>query len=273
MAAPAKPRSRARARGPIVTETPPASPQEVALLFAALELELSEIVREALASGQADTVRGRRLYERRARSLIAKMRPDARERVLSMLETAYGDGARLVGGRPPGAIQRAAMDELARATMQRLDGSLDTVGRQVDDIFRKVGLDQAARQIARELPGEAAADLMRRDLMKHGVTGFVDKRGRRWRLQTYSDMALRTVASEAQNRGVAEAMKAVGRDLVRVSDHHCNHHPNDPGSPCRLYEGGVFSLFGRTEGVPVLLSLPPWHPRCEHTVAPEPEPN
>lgn len=270
MAAPAKTRSRRRARGPVATQAPP-SPQDLALVFAALELELSSLAQDALASGQVDTVRGRRNYQRHARGLIMKLRADARERVREMIEGSYGKGARIAGARPPGAIERATIDQLAQATIFRLDISIDTVGRQFDDIFRRVGIEQAARQLTRELPEEAAADLMRRELMKRGLTGFVDRAGRRWRLQTYSRMALKTTASQAQNRGVAEAMSAVGRDLVRVSEHHCDHHPNDPGNPCRMFEGKTFSLFGRTEGVPVLISLPPWHPQCEHGIAPAPE--
>jgi hypothetical protein len=248
------------------------SPQDVALLYAAVELQLSEVVQQALASGQLDTVRGRRRYQLAVRSLLTHARPDAKARVRAMLETAYGDGARAAGARAPGAIQRATIDQLARALMVRLDGSLDTVGRQTDDIFRRVGLQQAARQLGPgELPREAAVDLMRKDLADRGLTGFIDKAHRRWTLSNYSRMALRTVASEASNRGVLEAMSAVGRDLVRVSDNHCRFHKNDPENPCRALEGKVLSAFGETPGVPVLPSPPPWHPNCEHHLAPAPE--
>lgn len=265
-----KPRPRPAAAAPVAT-----SPQDLALLFAALELELTGVAQDALTSGQLDTVRGRRRFQAAARSLITNVRPDARRRVKGMLEAAYGEGARIAGARAPGAIQRSTLDQLAKGLLVRLDGSLDTVGRQVDDIFRQIGLQQAARQLTRELPRDAAAAVMRQELQRRGLTGLVDRAGKRWRLSTYSRMALVTTASDAQNRGVAEAMSATGRDLIRINQPEghagCQHHGSDPMSPCRRYEGKVLSLFGRTPGVPVLEELPPWHPYCEHGIAPAPE--
>jgi hypothetical protein len=271
----APPRPRVRRQTAQAATVASTTPQDLALLFAALELELTSVAQDALTSGQLDTVRGRRRYQAAARSLIANIRPDARQRVRAMVEGAYGKGARLAGARPPGAVQRSTLDQLAQGLLVRLDGSLDTVGRQVDDVFRQVGLQHAARQLTRELPGEAAAELMRQELQQRGLTGFVDRAGKRWRLSSYSRMALVTTASQAQNRGVAEAMSAVGRDLVRINlpEGHagCSHHASDPDSPCRKYEGQVLSLFGQTPRVPVLEELPPWHPFCEHFVAPAPE--
>jgi Phage minor capsid protein 2 len=269
VAAPA--RSRRRAAGPVVQQPPSRASSELILAFAALELQLSEVAQQGLAGEQLDTVLGRRRVQRQSRLLIDTFRRDYRERLSDLLESAYGSGARLAGARPPGAIQRAAMARLVNGTSQRLDFALDTVGRQVDDIFRKAGLEHAARQLSRELPQEAAVDLMRRDLAERGVTGFIDKRGARWTLSNYARMALKTTASEAANRGVADAVKATGRDLVRVSSHHCKHHPSDPTNPCRVFEGRTLSLTGRTPGVPVLLSLPPWHPFCEHSIGPAAE--
>lgn len=275
MAAPARTRRRTRARRPAALETPVRQPQDLALVFATLELELSGLAQEALSSGQVDTVRGRRNYQRYAQSLIAHVRSDARVRVQEVIEAAYGDGARLAGARAPGAIQRATIDQIAQAAIVSLDGSLDTVGRQFDDVFRRVGLGQASRQLERELPRPAAVDLMRQELQRKGMTGFVDRAGRNWRLSTYSSMALRTTTAEASNRGVAEAMSATGRDLIRISlpEGHpgCRHHPDDPTNPCRAYEGQTLSLFGKTKGFLVLPSLPPWHPQCEHHIAPAPE--
>jgi hypothetical protein len=274
MATTTRRRSRSRARPPAITEPPAPSVTELALLYATLELELTGLAQDALSSGQVDTVRGRRRYQRAARSLIAHLRPDAKARIQLLIESTYGEGARLAGARPPGAIQRLTIDELARGMILRLDGALDTVGRQFDDIFRQVGLQQAARQLTREIPEAAATDLMRQELARRGLTGFVDRSGRRWRLSSYSQMALRTTAAQASNRGVSEAMVAVGRDLVRVNRPEgstCGHHPGDPDNPCRIYEGKVLSLFGKTRGVDVLPTLPPFHPNCQHHIAPAPE--
>jgi hypothetical protein len=253
---------------------PAASPDELALAFAALELRLSGLAQQALLGQSMDSLLTRRRYMREARRLIDALRSDYRQRAQDTIEAAYGSGARLVGARPPGAIQRAALNRLVEASITRLDASLATVGRQFDDVFRRVGLQQATRQLERELPGEAASELMRRELMRRGVTGLVDKGGRRWRLSTYSQMVIRTTTSEAANRGVADATQAVGRDLVRISapDSPCRHHPDDPANPCRRLAGETVSLDGKTKGYEVIPGLPPWHPNCQHGIAPAPLP-
>lgn len=252
-----------------------ATERDLILAFLALELRLSGLAQEALAEGALSSMRARREFHSRAHRLVAHMRADFREQARQVLETAYDEGAKLVGARPMGLVRRKAVAAIVNSATDRLDSSLITVGRRFDDTFRRVGLQQAARQLARELPERAAADVMRRELMARGLTGFVDRSGRRWRLQHYSRMVIRTTTSEAANRGVADAVLTVGRDLVRISQpegHHCTHHPHDPLNPCRALEGKVASLSGRTPGYPVLKALPPFHPFCEHGIAPAPNP-
>lgn len=273
MAAAAQTRRRRRARGPVLQAVPAQSSSDLILAFTALELQLSGLAQQGLAGDELDTVRGRQRIRRQAALLISTFRRDYRERMADVLEAAYGDGARLAGARAPSAIRKAAMARLVGGSSQRLDFALDTVGRQFEDVFRQVGLKQAARQLERELPREAAADLMRRELMSKGLTGFVDRAGRRWRLQNYSRMVIATTTSEAGNQGVADAVLAVGRDLVRVSLPEgrlpgCGHHPNDPKHPCKELEGKVLSLTGRTPGYPKLKRIPPFHPFCDHGIAP-----
>lgn len=276
MAAPARTRARRRARRPAALERPVSTPPGFALAFAALELRLSGIAQQALTGNHVDTIRGRRQLQRQAQALITRLRADFRSRARAIIESAYGEGAKLAGARPPGAVKRAALDTLTRSAIVKLDGALNTVGRQYDDVFRRVGLEQAARQVGRELPREAAADLMRQELRRRGLTGFVDRRGRRWTLSNYSRMVIATTTAEASNRGVADAIIAVGRDLVRISlpEGHpgCKHHPADPLNPCRALEGKVLSLTGRTPGYPRLVRIPPFHPFCAHGLAPAPEP-
>lgn len=266
----------ARAQAPAAAGTAAAATErDLTLAFVALELELSALAQEALAEGALGSMQARREYNMRARTLIGRMRGDFREQARQVLETAYDDGAKLVGARPMGLVRRKAIGAIVDSTVERLDSSLVTVGRRFDDTFRRVGLQHAARQLARELPPDAAADLMRRNLMAKGLTGFVDRSGRRWRLQNYSRMVIATTTSEAANRGVADAVLTVGRDLVRISrpEGHagCHHHPTDPANPCRALEGKVASLSGRTPGYPTLKRIPPFHPFCAHGIAPAPE--
>lgn len=268
------------ARGAAATQTAPvgsaaaASDRDLTLAFVALELQLTSLAQEALAEGALSSMRARRVFHNRAATLIANFRVDAARRAEEVLVSAYDNGAKLAGARPMGLVRRQAIASIVSSATNRLDSSLVTVGRQFDDTFRRVGLQQAARQLERELPERAAAAVMRQELMARGLTGFVDKAGRNWRLQHYSRMVIATTTSEAANRGVADAVLTVGRDLVRISvpeGHHCKHHPKDPNNPCRVLEGKTVSLTGRTPGYPKLEHIPPFHPFCHHGVAPAPE--
>lgn len=266
--------ARAAATAPAASSAAQASERDLILAFVTLELQLSALAQEALAENALSSLRARRDFHTRAQTIITRFRRDFRERARHVLETAYDGGARLVGARPMGLVRRQAVAAIVESATSRLDGSLVSVGRRFDDTFRHVGLQQAARQIERELPERAAADLMRRELMARGITAFVDRAGRRWRLENYSRMVIRTTTSEAANRGVADAVLTVGRDLVRINapeGHHCTHHPTDPANPCRALEGKSVSLTGHTEGYPVLKALPPFHPNCQHGLAPAPE--
>lgn len=267
--------SRAQAPVAAAGSASAATERDLTLAFVALELQLSALAQEALAEGALNSMQARREYHLRAQRLIGRMRLDFREQAQQVLETAYDEGAKLVGARPMGLVKRKALGAIVDSAVSRLDSSLITVGRRFDDTFRRVGLQQAARQLARELPEQAAADVMRRELMARGITGFVDRSGRRWRLQNYSRMVINTTTSEAANRGVADAVLTVGRDLVRISrpEGHpgCHHHPSDPANPCRALEGKVLSLSGRTPGYPTLERIPPFHPFCAHGIGPAPE--
>lgn len=267
----------ARASAPVAAGgAEAATERDLTLAFVALELQLSALAQEALAEGALGSMRARREYHLRAQSLIGRMRVDFRQQAREVLESAYDTGARHVGARPMGLVRRHAIAAIVDSATARLDSSLVTVGRQFDDTFRRVGLQQAARQLERELPEHAAAAVMRQELMKRGLTGLVDRSGRRWRLQHYSRMVIRTTTSEAANRGVADAVLTVGRDLVRISlpEGHtgCHHHKKQHDqSPCVELEGKTLSLTGHTPGYPVIHQIPPFHPNCQHGLAPASE--
>ncbi|MGW3196337.1 phage minor capsid protein [Streptomyces sp. NPDC001118] len=86
------------------------------------------------------------------------------------------------------------------------------------------------------------------DLGEQGITGFVDRAGRRWNLVSYVEMATRTAVSNAWDDLQAAAMARSGLDLVVVSTHStegsCRH--------CLPWLGRTLSLTGATHGVPTL---------------------
>jgi hypothetical protein len=192
-----------------------------------------------------------------------------------IVELAYDKGARATVKVPQvklfdpqsnfSNIHREAVDLLADNLSNRLGDASATLGRRVDDVFRKHALRIAAEQALQELPVKYQAGRLRQRLEAEGLTAFEDKAGRRWNLTTYAEMAVRTTVAEAHSQAVVNNMLARKLDLVRV-DHH--EHEEDVCSP---YDGNTYSLTGATEGWPVLDIRPPFHPNCKHTILPSPE--
>lgn len=85
----------------------------------------------------------------------------------------------------------------------------------------------------------AASQRVLDGLLADGIRGFTDRRGRRWSLDTYIEMAVRSTTGQAAVAGHVAQLQAVGVDLVVVSD-----SPRECPL-CRPWEGKVLSLSGQ----------------------------
>jgi hypothetical protein len=225
---------------------------------------LRVLLRRAVAE---KTRQHRRVQLALCRTILRQLRHDtpalAQIAVLDTLQTAVSLVDRLVGAKGSlSRIQRAAARIAAENMAEPLLAATVRVGRNVEDAFRTTGLVHATAHAITEASTEKAAEGLREDLERQGLTGFVDKAGRRWQLQVYSAMVVKTTASELQQRAVADRMIAHGFDLIRVPGHE---HARDECSP---YENRVWSLTGNAKGYRKLPRLPPWHPACSHLVLP-----
>lgn len=75
---------------------------------------------------------------------------------------------------------------------------------------------------------------------RRGITGFTDKGGREWRLDSYAEMATRTGALHSMRFGYERTLTLAGEDLVMVTSHGYTC------SKCGPWEGKILSLTGRT---------------------------
>ena len=118
------------------------------------------------------------------------------------------------------------------------------IGRTEPDVFRRVGLEQTGLAQAmgrgpfRAVPEFVAA------LRREGVTAFVDKAGRRWRLSAYAGMVLRTTSRQAEVLSVLT--QDDGWDLYKISKH------GTTCKRCAVWEGRIFSKSGRDNDFPPL---------------------
>lgn len=128
---------------------------------------------------------------------------------------------------------------------------------------------QAALTSSATFPGSPADPLARLkaaqkaldDLGRDGLTGFVDKAGRRWNLATYTEMATRTAVSNAIDAALAASLTRAGADLVVVG----THSTEGSCALCRPWLGRTLSLTGATPGLPALADAKAAgfrHPNC-----------
>jgi len=163
-----------------------------------------------------------------------------------------------------GAIHQQAANALAQASLDRLEYIGSVVGRRWDDIYRTLQLDAAAGQVIGHETWKQTAKRFKSDLASKGITGFIDKAGRKWNMNTYATMVGRTVGMEASIAGSANRILESGHDLIKVSDH------SKECPKCRPWENKILSITGKTLGYTTLAEARTaglFHPNCRHAVS------
>lgn len=264
---------------------------DLARAFKQSQTQIMAQIRAAVQSGNLFKANERRLQLAAVIAALdqlgAVVDPLARRAVAEAYEEGAQRAAAQIGaqiGRNPLAsasfngVRVEAIQQLQASALDRLGASRRTVGRRVEDLYAKAGRRAAVRGLlgADGSPREAAAALaddIRRDpeyrrLVKQGITGFVDRSGRQWSLETYSEMVVRTTTREAVVQGQVQRMADAGVNLARVSQHASSC------AICRPFEGRLISLDGSLtefQGQSVAdtsIGLPPYHPNCRHTIEP-----
>jgi len=107
----------------------------------------------------------------------------------------------------------------------------------------------------------------RKELIKNSIDGkyiaIIDKNGkkRRYNLKSYSETVTRTSLRESSTLSVVNTTVGVGADLVQVSSHNTNTKFD------AQFEGKIYSLSGKDPDFPKATFLPPFHPRCIHSIS------
>jgi hypothetical protein len=164
----------------------------------------------------------------------------------------------------PRAKTRAVL-ALEKSLRSGLQGTHFAILRQHEDLYRQI-VAEASRASA---AGLATRDQVRRRMIgqftAHGVTGFVDKRGRTWSLKSYTEMASRTAAAQAHLEGTVDRLITVGitHGKISTSPAGCDL--------CQPWEGKVVQISGPRQAWsgPTLddaRAAGLFHPRCTHTV-------
>lgn len=173
---------------------------------------------------------------------------------------------------PIKAAKKIAQDAYKQISFMR---NQYVIGRREADLVRQKTLAAVAMKSATGQPMVNAERDLIASLLSEGITAFVDRGGRKWRLGVYANMAVRTTSR--QSRNVGELYDDPEHDLYIIVDRHSN-------CPiCSRYEGRVYSRSGTNPNYPALsdafkkidvnrpdglgntyLSI---HPNCRHTIA------
>lgn len=259
-------------------------------VVAAAQREIMLHVTNAIETGNLTRRRARLLQLAKVIAVLdqvgARVDPAARR----MAADAYTQGADraltqihgldIAAPEIPGAFTGVSVDAIRALQDQVVNGLKDSrakIGRQVDDVYGRAGRAAATRSIlgAHGSPQAARRGLVE-TLMKDkqisrvvrgGGPGFVDAAGRKWTLDRYADMAVRTVTREAVVQGSINRMVSHGINLARVS-FHATSCP-----VCKPFEGRLVSLDGEVseyqgEAVMDTGEVPPYHPNCAHSLQP-----
>ena len=122
-------------------------------------------------------------------------------------------------------------------TQRRTDADLQVV-RWQQDAYRDVMAQPVADVLLGLKTRLRAAQVAWEHLLSRGVTGFTDKRGRRWQLASYTEMATRTAVVHASVQAHLDRLRDAGAKLVIVSD------AREECIRCRPWEGEILAITG-----------------------------
>lgn len=232
--------------------------------YARAESEILALILAGLASERIRSLRERRRQVAFARLILRAVHAHAEERIPVIINQSFQLGQGIaerstdIELKSLSRTNREAMILLTDNLVNDLGDASAMVGRKVDDIFRKEALRSALENTPGERPEGFVSDELQRTLRREGVTAFVDRIGRQWTLQNYTEMAVKTVTNEGINVSQANIFADRGVDLIEIN------RSKNPCIECLEFNGQTFSLTGRATGYTVLERRPPFHGRCEH---------
>jgi len=234
------------------------------------EYELLNRVNRALLRG--NSIEYLKQMKQAVNAILQSLREGNKTWCLEAIPRVYLDGVRYADGLLKearveittsfGAVHQFAAQVLAENVYQRLEDVTQVIGRQVNDIYRQLALENIRGSTIGYDTWKQVAQQIRQQIAERGITGFIDRQGKRWNLSSYTAMVARTSTMEAHLEGTRNRLLEQGHDLIVVSDHR------GECELCRPWEGRVLSLSGRTPHYPTLAEAKAaglFHPNCRHT--------
>lgn len=255
--------ARRRSQGPRDAEA------QLVRLYSLAARRLRVLYRQALLDDKPKSAAFYRARHEQVRTILRQLRRSTRPLALEAVLRSYQEGLRVARLIEPGelsaaftGVHRSAVEVAVNALIGRLDAAVRTVGREADDVFRQAGLRETALGNIMGADTRSTAKAIQERLVENEVAAFVDRRGKRWRLEQYTTMVSRTTTREVQTVATVNGMREQNRDLIEISEH------KGSCDICKPFEGNIYSLSGFDERYPLAPSLPPFHPNCRHVAFP-----
>ncbi|MGC3905695.1 phage minor capsid protein [Corynebacterium variabile] len=176
---------------------------------------------------------------------------------------------------PGSAAARGAASKAAEATTTSLGKAARSIPRNTQTVWGKIIDNAVNKTVTGDLTIQQALQQAMDDAAKQGLGFYRDSAGRKWGLDTYAEMAIRTGTNNVLIDAHTAELVEVGIDLVIVSSHA------NPAPQCAPYERRVLSLTGehqagthRIDGHTITVTDTLngaraqgfEHPNCRHTV-------
>lgn len=152
--------------------------------------------------------------------------------------TAIEDVFEEVAKTPPEVTASIVASSAAGETVEALRSQHIMVARQVRDVYQQV---TATTIMAAEVGTESHVKAMQSALNRFadkGITSFVDKAGRKWSMDVYTDMAVRTMRNNVKQQGHLDGYRSAGVELVRASWHPAS------APQCFPYQNQLLAITG-----------------------------
>jgi len=153
--------------------------------------------------------------------------------------SAMMQDATLKFGQTMTGIKRSAQAVATVAQKTTTEEILKLTGQQ--DIRNLIGVGQLTGASAEEIAKQVKANIE-----EQGITALVDRGGKNWQLDTYSEMLARQILANSGRGAVKNTAAEYGFDLAQITDSNSDHQV------CADWEGEIISLGGETPGYPTL---------------------
>lgn len=219
------------------------TPQEIADIFAEIELKLIAGLKEALKVGKTvdyssfklQTLRSMEAYRKHCSDIWVEYLPMIEEEMAELLETAYVDGVRDVQLQheqlfPDEDMEGELHQRFAGVNTRRMDSLIEDANhnlhtaqtaslRMMNDVYREVVYKAEIHHATGAVTMPQAVDQAVKDFLERGINCIEYSNGRRVNIATYAEMALRTASLRSKLRGEAAKRREFGVDTVLVSQY------------------------------------------------------